>query len=333
MPQRITLPTVPAESSRLSRALLGESPALKRLRRLIGQVAAVDSSILLLGESGTGKELVARAIHDASPRASKPFVAVNCAALPESLLESELFGHARGAFTGAQQRRPGLFVQASGGTLFLDEIADMPLSLQPRLLRALQERRVRAVGSDAEISVDVRLIAATHRDVEALVAAERLRADLLYRLDVIRLELPPLRARGDDILLLARRFLAQQSARLDRPTGTISDAARERLRAYPWPGNVRELQNCIERAVVLSESPDLDVIDLPPRIQRYAPPAPAPTPEPSADAALLPLHEVERRHILRVLAATDGNKATAARILQLDRKTLYRKLKQYGHDG
>ncbi len=309
--------------------LVGDSEPMRQLARLIQRVAKVPSSVLISGESGTGKELVARALHEQGPRSDRPFVAINCAAMPEALLESELFGHARGAFTGAAGQRQGLFVRASGGTLFLDEIGDMPQGLQPKLLRALQERTVRPVGGDAEVPIDVRVIAATHRDLEAAVDAGTFRGDLLYRLDVIRVDLPPLRARGTDVLLLAQTFIRLQNAVLETAVTGLTPHAARRLMDYDWPGNVRELANCIERAVVLAEGAEIALGDLPAKLQRFEPSttALAVVDDP---AAMAPMAEVEKRYILRVLEAVSGNKATAARILQIDRKTLYRKLERWG---
>jgi len=304
--------------------LIGESAAMRRLRELVQRVARADAPVLVKGETGTGKELVARAIHRLGPRPGGPFVAVNCAALPETLLESELFGHAKGAFTDARAARVGLFVQASGGTLFLDEIGELSPALQPKLLRALQERRVRPVGASEEIAFDARLVAATNRDLESAVEEGRFREDLFFRLDVLPVEVPPLRARGGDVLLLAQHFACQLAHRTGRPALGLSRAAAEKLGDYAWPGNVRELENAIERAVALADHDHILVEDLPERIRSHRP----------SDlllagddpATLVPLEVVERRYIARVLEATAGNKTLAARILGVDRKTLYRKL-------
>jgi len=309
--------------------LIGASDAMKTVYQMIERVAATDASVLVTGESGTGKELVARALHASSRRADGPFVALSCVALPEALLESELFGHARGAFTDARAARTGLFVRAHHGTLLLDEIGDMPLGLQPKLLRVLQDKAVRPVGSDTEHPVDVRIVSATHRDLESAVEEQVFREDLYYRLNVIRIHLPPLRSRGSDILLLAQNFVERHAAGSGKSVRGISAAAAERLLAHDWPGNVRELQNCIERAVALTEYDEIQVGDLPEEIRRRArleSSAPAET-EPSQ---LVPLEEVERRHVIRVLKAVDGNKTLAAQILKVDRKTLYRKLELYG---
>ena len=306
--------------------LLGESASMRRLDDLIARVADSDASVLVTGESGTGKELVARALHQRGRRAGGPFVALNCAAVPEALLESELFGHLRGAFTDARTDRSGLFVQASGGTLLLDEIGEMPLGLQPKLLRALQERKVRPVGAAVEVSFDARIVAATNRDLEPMVDAGRFREDLFFRINVIHLEAPPLRARGNDALLLAQKFLEQYAARAGKKIGSLSAEVARRLLAYPWPGNVRELQNCMERAVALARYDRLTVDDLPERIQNHRAPV-----LPAADdpALLASLDEVEQHHILRVMQAVGGNRSSAARILGLDRKTLQRKLELY----
>ena len=311
--------------------LHGESPPMRKLFDLLTRLAESEASVLVTGETGVGKELVARAVHRSSARAAGPFVAVNCAALPETLLESELFGHARFAFTDAKTARRGMFLEADGGTLFLDEVGGMPLSLQPKLLRALQERRIRPVGGDQEAAVDVRLIAATNVDLETAVAEGHFREDLFFRLNVIAVDVPPLRTRGNDVLLLAQHFVQQFAARAGRPVVGISAPAAARLLAYSWPGNVRELQNCIERAVVLTQYEQLTVEDLPERIRDYTC---ARTLLVSDDPAeLVPLAEVERRYILRVLSSVGGNKTLAAGILGLDRKTLYRKLDHYALGG
>ena len=310
--------------------LLGESPPMRDLFDLIARAAPSEASVLLIGETGTGKELAARAIHAQSRRADGPFIAINCAALPETLIESELFGHERGAFTGAVKQKEGLLLKASGGTLFLDEVGELPLGLQPKLLRALQERSLRPVGGDAEVSFDVRIVAATNSDLEEALEGGSFRKDLFFRLDVIRIEVPPLRARGNDILLLAQRFTEECAARTVKKITGISSAAGAKLLAYPWPGNVRELENAIERAVALTGYELLAVEDFPERVQSYRPSEfLAVSDDP---AAMAPLAEIERRYILRVLEAVGDNKALAARILGLDRKTLYRKLEKY-HTG
>jgi two-component system, NtrC family, response regulator AtoC len=304
--------------------LLGESVVMQQLYELLERVATSDATVLVTGESGTGKELVARELHRRSGRAAAPFVAVNCAAIPDALLESELFGHARGAFTDAQRARTGLIQQANGGTLFLDEIADLPRVLQPKLLRALQERTVRPVGADEEMPFDVRFVAATNRDLEAAVEEGRLREDLYFRLNVIPIAIPPLRARGTDVLLLAQRFVDHHAARARKAVSGISAAAAQRLLAYPWPGNVRELQNCMERAVALTMEGQIDVGDLPESVRVYDRSQVVLT---ATDPSQLgTLEEIELRYIQRVIETVGGHRAKAARILGLDRKTLYRKL-------
>lgn len=309
-------------------SLIGESNEMKQVFDLLSRVADADVSVLIGGESGTGKELVARSIHNRSIRKSGPFVAVNCAALPEALLESELFGHTRGAFTDARSTRRGLFQQAQGGTVFLDEIGDLPLSLQPRLLRVLQERKVRPVGSDTEVDIDVRVLAATNLDLEKAVTERQFREDLYYRLNVVQLRLPPLRARGNDVLLLAQHVLDQTAVRLGKRVQRLTPRVAERLLAYSWPGNVRELQNCIERAVALTAYDQIGVDDLPEKVRDYRPSQILLTSDHPSD--LLSMEEVERRYILRVLDVVSGNKSLAAQILGFDRRTLYRKLERYG---
>ena len=297
--------------------LVGASPAMQHVYELIDQVSATDATVLLTGESGTGKEIVAREIHDRSRRTKAPFLAINCAAVPEALLEAELFG------TDTNKARPGLFQQANGGTLFLAEIGEMALALQPKLLRALQERKVRPVGSDAEVPVDVRLVAATNRDLEGMVEEKHFREDLYYRIHVIHIPLPPLRTRGGDVLLLAQHFLRHHATILDKKVVGFSPAAAERMMTYDWPGNVREIGNCVERAVALAHFEEIQVEDLPDKIRTARPHAVMSGTELTE---LLTLEEVERRHVLRVLAACDGNRTDAAKMLDLDRKTLYRKL-------
>jgi two-component system response regulator HydG len=287
--------------------------------------------VLITGETGTGKEVVARALHRRGRRRERPFVAVNCAAMPEPLLESELFGHARGAFTDARTARTGLFVQAHGGTLFLDEIADLPLGLQPKLLRALQERTVRPVGADAVVPFDVRLVTATNRDLESAVEERRFREDLYFRINVIHIELPPLRARGSDVLLLAQHYVDHYAARSGKRVTGLSPAAAERLLTYAWPGNVRELQNCVERAVALTQYERIAVDDLPEKIRSYRRSHVLVASDDPSE--LVPMEEVERRYVLRVIEAVGGNKTLAARILGFDRKTLYRKLERYDASG
>ncbi|NIL99123.1 MAG: response regulator [Planctomycetales bacterium] len=310
--------------------ILGASPPMQKLFDQLARIADSETSVLITGESGTGKEMVARAIHNKSRRAAAPFVAVNCAALPETLIESELFGHAQGAFTDARADRKGLFLQAEGGTLFLDEIGDLPLPMQAKLLRALEERRLRPVGGDCELPFDVRLITATNRDLDTAVEEQRFREDLFFRVNVIQIELPPLRARGTDILLLAQHFIELFTARSGKQVGGMSESVAEKLLAYSWPGNVRELRNAIEHAVALARYDQLAVEDLPEKIRDYSGRCVVLAGDNPTE--LVPMEEVERRYILHVLDAVGGNKTLAARTLGLDRKTLYRKLSQYGVD-
>ena len=311
--------------------MLGESSVMQKLYDQLSQIADSEAPVLITGESGTGKELVAKALHQRSRRRGRPFVAVNCAALPENLLESELFGHMKGAFTDARSDRKGLFVQAEGGTLLLDEIGEMPLSMQPKLLRALEEGKLRPLGSERETAFDVRLLASTNRDLETAVEEGRFRKDLFFRLDVIQVELPSLRARGTDALLLAQHFIALCAGRAGKKVMGMSDEVASKLLAYSWPGNVRELRNVIERAVALTRFDKVTVDDLPEKIRDYR----------SSHVfiggddpgELVPLEDVERRYILHVLQSVHGNRTLAARTLGLDRKTLYRKLHQYGVPG
>ena len=307
--------------------LLGKSPPMRDLFRLLHRVADTTTTALITGESGVGKELVARALHQQSKRKDQPFVAVNCGALPETLLESELFGHVKGAFTDARGDRPGVFREATGGTLFLDEIGELPMSLQPKLLRVLQERTVRPLGANREMPVDVRIVCATNVDLRDAVAKGRFREDLYYRLDVVHIAVPPLRSRGTDVLLLAEAFLSRMAARDQRPAPVLSPEVSERLLAYDWPGNVRELYNLLERLMALGGGPTARLQDLPERLRQ------SPTvaePESGEPATFVPLAEVEKRYILRVMAALKGNKRQAAETLGLDRSTLYRKLQAYG---
>jgi len=311
--------------------ILGTSPAMKKMYDLVARVAETETTVLITGESGTGKELVAKAVHQRSVRRDGPFVAINCAAMPETLLESELFGHTKGAFTDARTARPGLFIRASRGTIFLDEIGEMPAGMQAKLLRALQERTVRPVGGDQEQPFDARIIAATNRDLETEVEEKRFREDLFYRINVVRVQVPPLRSRGSDILLLAQHFLQRyQSAGAPRVVG-IKSAAADKLLSYPWPGNVRELQNCLERAVALAQYDHLGTDDLPERVREFR--SSRITIESSDPSELLPMEEVERRYILRVLEAVGGNKTLAAQVLGFDRRTLYRKLERCREAG
>jgi two-component system, NtrC family, response regulator AtoC len=307
--------------------MIGSSSAMRKVEDLIARVAESDANVLITGESGTGKELVARALHGRSVRSSGPFVAVNCAAVPETLLESELFGHARGAFTDARQARAGLFVQANGGTLFLDEVGEMPLGVQPKLLRSLQERKVRPVGGNLELPFDARLVTATNRDLETQVAERQFREDLYFRINVVCIEVPPLRARGNDILLLAQHFIERAAKRSNKSVMGLVSSAAEKLMSYEWPGNVRELENCMERAVALTRFDQITVEDLPEKIRNYqSSHVVVASDDPNE---LYSMQEVERRYIQRVLKAVAGNKTHAAKVLGFDRRTLYRKLDRY----
>jgi len=303
--------------------IVSQSPAMRRTMGLVLRAAPADTSVLLLGESGTGKELLARALHLQGPRRAGPFLAMNCSAIPETLLESQLFGHRRGSFTDAREDRRGLFQEAEGGTLLLDEIGDMPIGLQAKMLRVLQNREVHPLGAPAPLHVNVRVVAATHRNLETLVAEGRFRQDLYYRLNVISVRVPPLRERPEDILPLAAHFLEKHGKALGRTACTLSVDAVAALRKYAWPGNVRELENAIERALVLGCDDAIWPEDLPESLRTRADSAIAPSQS-------RPLSDVEREHILRTLDTVRGNKTAAARLLGLDRKTLYRKLDLYG---
>jgi DNA-binding NtrC family response regulator len=283
--------------------------------------------VMITGESGTGKELVAHALHSRSLRRNGPFVAVNCAAVPETLLESELFGHAKGAFTDARQARTGLFVQGNGGTLFLDEVDEMPVGVQPKLLRALQERRVRPVGGNIELPFDARLVTATNRDLDADVADKSFREDLYYRINVVRIDVPPLRERGSDVLLLAQFFIERAAQRSGKQVVGLVSGAAEKLLAYTWPGNVRELENCVERAVALTCFAKVNVEDLPEKVRNHRTTHVVVASDDPSE--LLPMQEVERRYIQSVLQRVSGNKTQAAKLLGFDRRTLYRKLDHY----
>jgi formate hydrogenlyase transcriptional activator len=302
-------------------SLKGESEGLRRVRDLILRVAPFPAPVLVLGETGTGKELVARALHDASPRHKGPFVAINCGALPENLVESEIFGHEAGAFTGAQKRHRGKVELADKGTLFLDEVGDLPIELQPKLLRVLQEREFERLGSTKTVSIDVRVISATNRDLAQMVAERRFRDDLFYRLSVFPVTMPTLRERVDDIPLLVEAFVEKYSRRLKKPVSEVPPETMEALRAYSWPGNVRELENFIERAVILTRGKTLE----------------APLSELRNRPGLLPegptLEETERRHIVKTLEATRwvvGGPRGAAAALGLNRTTLQAKMKRLG---
>lgn len=308
--------------------IVARSRAMRRVLERCRRIASVDSTALIRGESGVGKERVARFIHDQSQRTGGPFIAVNCGAIPETLLESELFGHVKGAFSGATSDRIGLFEAANGGTLLLDEIGDVPPALQVRLLRVLQERTVRRLGENRSRPTDVRVLAATHRNLAHEVARGRFREDLTFRLRVLEVEIPPLRERPDDVLPLARVKLLETAARFGRDVRDFSPAVAKRLVAHPWRGNVRELHNVIERAVVFAQSDCMDVSDL----QLEAEHAPAGVHD-SVAGSLGTLREVERAHILATLEATGGNRSRAARRLGIGPATLFRKLKEYGVPG
>jgi len=308
--------------------VIGNSPTMHTLVQKLRQIAPTTATVLITGESGTGKELVAKAIHNNSPRKYKPFVPLNCAALSENILESELFGHVRGAFTGADRERKGWFEHANGGTLFLDEVGDIPLSTQVKLLRALESGEIVRVGTNESIKVNVRLISATNRDLSEAIGSGGFRQDLYHRLKVVSVKLPPLRSRREDIPLLLDYFLRDFAASHGKAVTSITAPARKALMAYPWPGNVRELKNTIESMVVIDSDGVLDVDDLPEDIQAVAPAA--------ADQGSLPAHlvgrpldEVERYFVAETLKLTDGNREEAARILGIGERTLYRKIKEY----
>jgi DNA-binding NtrC family response regulator len=310
-------------------SMIGDSPAMQQLRATIDKVAQSDATVLITGESGTGKELVARALHFAGRRASRPFMPVNCGALVGTLLDSELFGHVRGAFTGADTAKRGLFLAADGGTLFLDEIGELPLELQPKLLRALQDGEVKPVGGTTALRVDVRVIAATNRALDEAVKAGTVREDLYYRLAVITIEVPPLRNRPGDIPLLSRHFAEQAALRAERPRPHITDGALAYLAAQSWHGNVRELENTIERAVILAAGDVLDVAD----VHGPRPAVAAPGLTTFTGDHVPTLDELERTHILRVLELCEGQKTKAAAMLGINRTTLWKKLRQYGIEG
>lgn len=326
---RETVQRLQTESRRVHNdMIMGESRPMKRVFELITTVAPGEATVLITGESGTGKELVARSIHDQSKRSKGPFVAINCAAMTPTLLESELFGHMKGSFTDANRDRSGLFVQASGGTLFLDEVGEMALEMQAKLLRVLQENKVRPVGGDKEIPFDTRIVAATNRDLETEIEEGRFREDLFYRIHVVGISLPPLRTRGNDILKLAQHFVVEQAKRIGKSVVGVSSPVAQKLLAYDWPGNVRELQNAIEHAVTLTQHDNLVPQDLPSKVRDFhsskivvdtANPDEMPT-----------LEEMERRYVRRVLDAVQGNKTQAARVLGVNRRTMYRKIERLG---
>jgi DNA-binding NtrC family response regulator len=323
----------PRSNNSRTPTLIGQSPVMKKLFSVIGRVAPTDASVLITGATGTGKELAARAIHDLSPRRDKAFVDINCSAIPETLIEAELFGHQRGTFTGAHENRSGLFEKASGGTLFLDEVDALNLSAQAKLLRVLQERTVRRIGARANIAIDVRIISATNCDLAQAVAEGRFRPDLYYRLRVLPLQLPELCTRGEDVDLLVDHFLSLKAERMgQQQVRRFTAEAMRALREYPWPGNVRELENAIEYALAIGIEDELDMADLPIEIANHVP----------SDLHdfrsvlqaymndTVPLAEIEKRYILTVLQQFGGNQVRAAAALGIDRSKLYRRLRQYG---
>jgi two-component system, NtrC family, response regulator AtoC len=313
--------------------LVGESPAMKKLFSIIERMAPTDCSVLLTGATGTGKELVARAIHDLSPRRDAAFVDVNCSAIPETLIEAELFGHQRGTFTGANENRCGLFEKASGGTLLLDEIDALNLSAQAKLLRVLQERTVRRIGARANIAIDVRIISATNCDLAQAVAAGRFRPDLYYRLRVLPLQLPELCARTGDVPLLVEHFTRLKAARMGQPARRFTAEAMRALREYPWPGNVRELENAIEYSLAIGTDEELGLEDLPLEISQGGRQVGVDDLRQVLQAYIdetVPLAEIEKRYILSVLQQFGGNQVRAAAALGIDRSKLYRRLRQYG---
>ena len=327
-PRRLT--PVPGGAGEAAPAtFIGHSPPLLAAVKVARQVADSTATVLIHGESGTGKEQLARLIHDHSRRARGPFVAVNCAAIPETLLETELFGHEKGAFTGAAARRVGRFERATGGTLFLDEVGDMSPGMQAKILRALQEEEIERVGGDRPIPVDVRILAATNRDLDVEVEAGRFREDLYYRLAVVVLKLPPLRERGDDVVLLARHFLEHFAHKHGRAVREISPGALDLLRSHGWPGNIRQLRNVVERSLLVSEGAVLLPEHLPPEVRLGES---APRERGHAEGEFLPLKEMENRHIRRALALTGGNLGHTAEILGIHRNTLRQKLRKLHED-
>ena len=320
-------------AARGSAQLIAEGPAMKEVMRVVQKVAPTPTTVLIEGESGSGKEVVARALHELSPRAERPFVAVNCGAIPETLIESELFGHAKGAFTDARTAKRGLFEEADGGTLLLDEIGELPLPVQPSLLRVLQEGEVRRVGDSRTARVDVRVLAATNKDLSSLVGAGRFREDLYYRLNVVQLRLPPLRERVEEIPALATRFLERHAARLGLPPRQLSAAAEELLQRYRWPGNVRELENALERALVLSEDEEIQPDALPEAVQSAAAKSADPLPEaldPDDLSIKRAARGLEAGLIKRALERTGGNRTKAAELLELSPRALLYKIREYG---
>jgi transcriptional regulator with PAS, ATPase and Fis domain len=305
--------------------MIGRSLAIRRAICLIERAAPTSAAVIITGESGTGKERAARMIHEKSLRGNRPFVAVNCSAIPESLIESELFGYERGAFTGADRRREGLFEQANGGTIFLDEVTEMPLAMQPKLLRVIEEQKVRRLGGSVETPIDVRTIAASNRSMLQAIREGRFREDLFYRLKVLLIELPPLRDRLDDVPLLVDYFLDHFNRKMNRNVQGTEPDFLDALTAYGWPGNIRELRNAIERAVILGSSPSLSVRDLPAEVVSRHGPETSFTVRLGSSGS-----EVERELLFRTVEYVGGNKARAADILGMSRGTLYNRLKRYG---
>jgi DNA-binding NtrC family response regulator len=309
--------------------IIGSGAAIQRVRDNIARISGSDASVSIRGETGVGKELIAHSIHASSALHAGPFVALNCAAVPAALLESELFGHERGAFTDAKVERTGLFVRADHGTLFLDEVGDLPLELQPKLLRALQERRVRPVGANTEIPFKARLLTATNRNLEVEVKEKRFREDLYYRINVVQIDIPPLRERDGDVLELAQYFL-QNACRGGGTTPGLSPEVAEKLIAYHWPGNVRELENCIARAVAFARYDELTVEDLPEKVRAYRVDRFVAV---NKAMEVVPLAELEKRYVQRVLAHLNGNKTLVAQVLGIDRRTLHRMVDKWGEEA
>lgn len=324
--------STPTQLGANAKSLIGKSPKIVEVYKTLARAAMSSSTVLVMGESGTGKELVACAIHDNGPRRNKRFIAVNCGALAENLLESELFGHIKGSFTGAITDKVGLFEEANGGTLFLDEIGDISQALQIKLLRVLQENEIKPVGSASSKKVNVRLIAATHRDLDALVRAGKFREDLYYRLKVISIELPPLRDRMEDLQDLVEHFLARYAEKNKKGVSHISDEAMELLKTYTWPGNIRELEHAIERAVAMTNTTILFIEDFPPEVQRTQSGGMPEISLSGVGGGGTSLEEMEKSHIVKVLQDVHFNKSKASEVLGIDRATLYRKAQKYGID-
>ncbi|HUQ02217.1 MAG TPA: sigma-54 dependent transcriptional regulator [Kofleriaceae bacterium] len=317
-------------ATRPIKEIIGDSPSLRSVTELVSRIADGDATVLITGESGTGKELVAQAVHNLGPRKDEPFVAVNCGAVPANLLESELFGHVKGAFTDARRDRPGLFIQAGAGTVFLDEIGEMPLDMQVKLLRVLQQRQLRPVGGDEEMPFAARVVCATNRDLETEVEEGRFRQDLFYRVNVVTIEVPPLRSRGSDVLMLAHHFLKRIGDRTGKAVTSFSPDASRKLLDYDWPGNVRELENGIERAVAMARMSEIQVEDLPAKIREHH--STRLVIEGDDPSELVTMSEMERRYVRRVLDACGGNKTQAAKVLGIDRRSLYRRLEERSRD-